>query len=220
MKTYSNVVTLAALAVVLSKTSYAQAPASGAKTVTFNSDAVGSAPAGFELARTGGGAEGKWVVRDDKDKPGNHVLVQESADKTDNRFPLAVVKDGAYKDVTLSVRAKPLSGEVDQGFGLVWRYKDADNYYITRCNADEDNCTIYHVVKGSRRAFQNKGTKVATNTWHTLKMEAKGDHFTVWFDGTKVLDANDETFKDAGKVGLWTKADSVIAFDDLTIEGH
>ncbi len=118
------------------------------------------------------------------------------------------------------MRAKPLSGEVDQGFGLVWRYKDADNYYITRCNADEDNCTIYHVEKGSRRAFQNKGTKVATNTWHTLKMEAKGDHFTVWFDGTKVLDAKDETFKDAGKVGLWTKADSVIAFDDLTIEGH
>lgn len=190
------------------------------KTITFDTDAAGSPPAGFEFARTGNGAEGKWVVRDDKDKPGNHVLVQESADKTDYRFPMAVVKEGAYKDVRLSVRAKPVSGEVDQGFGLVWRYRDANNYYITRCNADEDNCTIYHTVKGSRRAFQNKAIKVATNMWHTLKMEATGDHFTVWFDGTKVLDAKDETFKEAGRVGLWTKADSVIQFDDFTIEGR
>jgi hypothetical protein len=219
MKTYTAAFALAAFA-ALSRDGYGQAPASGAKTINFQSDAVGSAPAGFEFARTGGGAEGKWVVRDDKDKPANRVLVQESADKTDYRFPLAVVKDGTYKNVTLSVRAKPISGEVDQGFGLVWRYQDANNYYITRCNADEDNCTIYHVVKGSRRSFQNKGIKVATKAWHTLKMEAKGDHFTVWFDGNKVLDAKDETFKDAGRVGLWTKADSVIAFDDLTIEGH
>jgi hypothetical protein len=219
MNTCRTVVMFAAFA-AFSRSSYGQAPASGAKTIDFASDAVGSAPAAFEFARTGGGAEGKWVVRDDKDKAGNRVLVQESADKTDYRFPLAVLKEGSYKDVTLSVRAKPLSGEVDQGFGLVWRYRDANNYYITRCNADEDNCTIYHVVKGSRRAFQNKSTKVATNTWHTLKMEAKGDHFSVWFDGTKVLDAKDDTFKEAGKVGLWTKADSVIAFDDLTVEGR
>jgi Domain of Unknown Function (DUF1080) len=190
------------------------------KTLGFDSDSMGSPPTGFEFARTGGGAEGKWVVRDDKDKPGNHVLVQESADRTDYRFPLAVVRDGSYKDVTLSVRARPVSGRVDQGFGLVWRYRDANNYYITRCNADEDNCTIYHVVKGSRRPFQNKSIKVATNTWHTLKLAAEGDHFTVWFDGTRVLDARDETFKEAGKVGLWTKADSVIQFDDFTIEGH
>lgn len=219
MKTSSAALALATLA-VLSWSSYGQAPATNAKTINIDSDAVGSAPAGFEFARTGGGAEGKWVVRDDKDKPGNRVLVQESADKTDYRFPLAVVKDATYKDVTLSVRAKPLSGEVDQGFGLVWRYQDANNYYVTRCNADEDNCTIYHVVKGNRRSFQNKGTKVATNAWHTLKVEAKGDHYTVWFDGKKVLDAKDETFKEAGKVGLWTKADSVIAFDDLVIEAR
>src|SRR5204863_134053 len=82
----------------------------------------------------------------DKVSPSNHVLVQESSDPTDYRFPLAVVKEETHKDVTLSVRAKPVSGRVDQGFGMVWRYKDANNYYITRCNADEDNCTIYHTV--------------------------------------------------------------------------
>src|SRR5262245_64158727 len=101
----------------------------------FEADAVGQPPAGFEFARTGGGAEGKWVVRVEKGADKNHVLVQESADTTDYRFPLAVLKDGTYKDVTLSVRARPLAGKVDQGFGMVWRYKDADNYYITRCNA-------------------------------------------------------------------------------------
>ena len=195
-------------------------PTTGARTLTFDSDPVGSPPAGFEFARTGGGTEGKWIVRADKDSPKNRVLVQESADPTDYRFPLAVFKEGSYKDVTLSVRAKPISGEVDQGFGIVWRYQDAGNYYITRCNADEDNCTIYHTVNGRRRPFQNKPIKVAKNTWHTLKLEAAGNHFVVWFDGTKVLDATDETFKDAGRVGLWTKADSVIEFDDFIIEGH
>jgi hypothetical protein len=188
--------------------------------LTFDKDPVGSAPEGFEFARTGKGAEGKWVVRADKDSPSNHVLVQESADPTDYRFPLAILKEGTYRNVTLSVRAKPISGKVDQGFGLVWRYRDPDNYYITRCNADEDNCTIYHTVRGRRRPFQNKPIKVAKNTWHTLKLEAAGNHFVVWFDGARVLDATDSTFKDAGKVGLWTKADSVIQFDDFTIEGH
>jgi hypothetical protein len=200
--------------------SAAQEAAAGSKTLTFDSDAVGSPPAGFDFARTGQGSQGKWVVRADPDKPSNHVLVQESADPTDYRFPLAIVKEGTYKDVTLSVRAKPVSGEVDQGFGMVWRYKDADNYYITRCNADEDNCTIYHTVNGRRRAFLNKPIKVSKNTWHTLKLEAAGNHFVVWFDSAKVLDAKDETFKDAGRAGLWTKADSVIQFDDFRIEGR
>jgi len=186
----------------------------------FEPDAVGVPPAGFEFGRTGGGAEGKWVVRVEKGADKNHVLVQESADTTDYRFPVAVLKEGSYKDVTLSVRARPLSGKVDQGFGLVWRYKDVNNYYITRCNADEDNCTIYHTVNGRRRAFLNQGVKVATNTWHTLKLEAVGDHFTVWYDGNKVLDAKDETFKEPGKVGLWTKADSVIEFDDFVVQGR
>ena len=195
----------------------AAAQEKSAVTFNFDADRPGAPPAGFEFGRTGQGAEGKWVVRAEKDSPNDHVLVQESADATDYRFPLAVVKEGSYKDVSLSVRAKPISGEVDQGFGIVWRYKDANNYYITRCNADEDNCTIYHTVAGSRRAFQNKPIKVAKNSWHTLKVDAAGNHFVVWFDGKKVLDAIDDTFKDTGKVGLWTKADSVIQFDDLTI---
>jgi hypothetical protein len=117
------------------------------------------------------------------------------------------------------VQFKTLSGKGDQGAGLVSRYRDQNNYYVTRCNALEDNCTIYHVVNGRRQAFQNKGVKVASNAWHTLKLNAAGDHFFVTFDGLKVVDATDRTFTAAGKVGLWTKADSVIAFDDFSIGG-
>jgi hypothetical protein len=186
----------------------------------FESDAIGSPPAGFEFGRTGSGPEGKWVVRIEKGGTSNHVLVQESADKTDYRFPVAVLEEGAYTDVVLSVRARPLSGEVDQGFGLVWRYRDPNNYYVARCNALEDNCRIYHVVGGSRRQFGGQNVKVAKNTWHTMKLEATGNHFTVFHDGNRVFDGTDDTFKDAGRVGLWTKADSVIEFDDFTVNGR
>jgi len=186
------------------------------RTFTFENDRVGAPPQGFEFARTGNGPEGKWAVEPQRGNEKNHVLLQSSADKTDYRFPVAILKNESLPDVTLSVRARPLAGEVDQGFGLVWRYRDVNNYYITRCNADEDNCTIYHTINGSRRAFQNHNVKVATNVWHTLKMEARGNHFIVWFDGEKVLDAHDDTFQ-SGRVGMWTKADSVIEFDDFTV---
>jgi hypothetical protein len=131
-----------------------------------------------------------------------------------------VFDDFTAKDVDLSVQFKAISGKGDQGAGLVWRYRDPNNYYITRCNALEDNCTIYHVVNGRRQAFQNQRVKVASKAWHTLRVEAAGDHFVLTYDGRKVLDARDQTFRDAGKVGLWTKADSVMAFDDFTISGR
>src|SRR6185369_6391677 len=145
----------------------------------FEADAIGQPPAGFEFARTGSGAEGRWIVRTEKGAEKNHVLAQDSTDTTDNRFPVAVLEEGTYKDVALSVRARPLAGHVDQGFGLVWRYRDANNYYVTRCNADEDNCTIYHTVDGKRRSFLSQGVPVAKNTWHTLRVEATGTHFVV-----------------------------------------
>src|SRR5262249_50383579 len=137
---------------------------------------------------------------------------------TDYRFPVAVADEPTYKDVRLSVRCKPVSGKVDQGCGLVFRYQDENNYYITRANALEDNVRLYHVVKGRRIQFAGWNGKVASAVWHELKVEAKGDHFVVWFDGKQVMDAKDKTFTQAGKVGLWTKADSVIYFDDLKAE--
>ena len=187
--------------------------------IDFEGDEVGKAPKGFSFALTGQGKPGVWIVKKDDATHGN-VLVQTDGDPTDYRFPVAVYNDFTGTDVTLSVAFKAISGKGDQGAGLVWRYRDANNYYVTRCNALEDNCTIYHVVNGRRQAFQNKSVKVASNVWHMLRVDAVGDHFVVTYDGNKVLDAKDATFKDGGKVGLWTKADSVMAFDDLSVSRH
>jgi hypothetical protein len=208
MRTAARTDILIALAVVVA---FAQS-----MKLDFEKDAVAKAPSGFSFALTGQGKPGVWIIRKDDQAHGN-VLVQTDADTTDYRFPVAVYDSVTARDVELSVQFKALSGKGDQGAGLVWRYRDQNNYYITRCNALEDNCTIYHVVNGRRVAFLNQNVKVASNVWHTLGVEAVGDHFVVTYDSRKVLDARDTTFKDAGKVGLWTKADSVIAFDDFSI---
>ena len=186
--------------------------------INFDNDEIGKPPSGFGFDLTGQGRPGVWVIQKDGATHTN-VLVQTDADRTNYRFPLAIYNDFTGTDVALSVRFKPIAGKGDQGAGLVWRLRDKDNYYITRCNALEDNCTIYHVVNGRRVAFQNHNVKVASNVWHTLNLDATGNHFVVTYDSTKVLDAIDNAFKDAGRVGLWTKADSVIAFDDFTING-
>jgi hypothetical protein len=187
--------------------------------IDFEKDDVGKSPKGFSFALTGQGKPGVWIIRKDDSAHGN-VLVQTDADPTDYRFPVAVYEAFTGTDVDLSVKFKALSGKGDQGAGLIWRYRDQNNYYVTRCNALEDNCTIYHVINGRRQAFMNHRITVASNTWHTLHVNATGDHFVVTYDGQNVLDAKDETFKDAGKVGLWTKADSVMAFDDFSMKGR
>jgi Domain of Unknown Function (DUF1080) len=183
----------------------------------FERDEVGKPPTGFSFALTGQGRPGVWQVEKDDADHGN-VLAQTDADTTGYRFPLALYDAFTARDVDLAVQFKAISGKGDQGAGLVWRYRDAKNYYVTRCNALEDSCTIYHVVNGNRQEFQNKNVKVATKTWHTLRVQAVADHFVVTYDGKAVLDARDATFKDAGKIGLWTKADSVIYFDDLQVK--
>ena len=182
----------------------------------FDSDVVGKAPSGFDFGRTGNGAQGVWVVQAQPDAPsGPNVLAQTSTDTTDYRFPVAFTGP-PMKDLRLSVRCKPVSGRVDQACGLIFRVKDADNYYLTRANALEDDVRLYHVVAGKRVQFARWQGAVKSGAWHELAVEADGDHFQVFFDGRKAMDAHDTTFGDAGKFGVWTKADSVTYFDYLT----
>jgi hypothetical protein len=114
------------------------------------------------------------------------------------------------------VKFKPVAGKEDQAGGVIWRCKDADNYYIARANALEDNVTIYRTIGGRRVSFKSVDTNVASGVWHTLRVDFAGNKFTVTFDGKAVIEATDENFKDAGKVGVWTKADSVTLFDDFS----
>ncbi len=189
------------------------------KTWDFQGDKVDEAPAGFSFGKTGQGRPGKWVVRVDPTAPaGDHVLAQVDTDDTDYRFPVAVADAPVLKDLRLDVRCKQVSGKTDEACGLVFRYQDENNYYVTRANALEDNVRLYHVVNGRRRQFAGWDGKVAAQTWHSLAIEARGDRFQVFFDGKPVIDTKDDTFKDAGKLGVWTKADSVTYFDALSVK--
>lgn len=190
-----------------------------AKTWDFQGDRLDEAPAGFSLGRTGDGRAGTWVVRADPSAPaGDHVLAQVDADATDYRFPVAVADSPLLKDLRLEVKCKPVSGKVDESCGLVFRFRDADNYYVTRANALEDNVRLYRVVKGRRVQLAGWNGKVAAGAWHTLAVEARGDRFQVFFDGKAIIEARDRTFQDGGNVGVWTKADSITHFDALSVK--
>ena len=192
--------------------------ASPGVTIDFESSEVGKPPSGFTTDLTGGGGPIAWVVREDPKAPsGKKVLVQESSDDTSYRFPLCIYDGIVAKDVAVSVKFKSISGKVDQAAGLVLRY-NPENYYIARANSLEDNVNVFKTVKGKRTMVQEATVKYAAGEWHTLGFEARGSHLKVTFDGTVVIDVEDTTFGEAGKVGLWTKADSVSAFDDLRIE--
>jgi hypothetical protein len=193
-------------------------PAGVAFTYHFDSDQAGSLPSNFHSARTGQGTESQWVVSADPSAPSKpNVVAQTSADSTDYRFPLLIADEGSFRDLDLTVKFKAVSGEVDQAAGLVFRLKDANNYYIVRANAREDNYRLYRVVAGRRRVFAGANLEVTSGQWHELRVNNVGNRIICYYDGIKKIEAIDDTFNDAGKVGLWTKADSVTYFDDFRV---
>jgi hypothetical protein len=186
--------------------------AARAGTVNFDAATPGAAPVGWTCTKTGRGNP-KWAVVADDTAPSQPNVLKQSGEAT---YPVALKDDTNLKDGFVEVKFKPVSGKEDQAGGVVWRAKDPDNYYIARANALEDNVTIYHTLKGQRVSFKNVNTKVASGVWHTLRVDFAGNKFSVTFDGRKVIEATDDSFADAGKVGVWTKADSVTLFDDFT----
>jgi hypothetical protein len=183
---------------------------------SFDADKAGAPPSGFSFGRTGSGAQGNWAVKAEADAPSKpNVLAQLDSDRTDDRFPVAVAVAPSLRDVKLSVRCKPVAGSVDQACGLVFRYRDENNYYLTRANALENNVRLYVVKDGRRQQIAGWNGSVTSKAWHELAVVAKDDHLVVSWDGKQVLDHHDKTFSEAGRVGIWTKADSVTYFDDL-----
>ena len=184
----------------------------------FDTDKEGQAPAKFQFALTGQGGKPEWVIKSDPTAPSKpNVLAQTSADKTDYHFPLAIAEGGTYRDLELSVKFKAVEGSIDRAAGMVFRLADPDNYYIARANALEDNYRLYHVIKGRRQQFAGANFKVEPGKWHELRVECVGNKITCYYDNVKRIEATDNTFKEAGKVGLWTKADSVTYFDDFAV---
>ena len=188
------------------------------QTVNFGSSEVGKLPPGFATALTGGGGPISWVVRRDSTAPGGKaVLVQESSDDTSYRFPMCIYEKTVARDVAVEVKYKAISGKVDQAGGIVLRY-NPENYYIARANVLEDNVDLFKTVRGKRSLVEEVPFKVTPGAWHTLRFEAKGPRLRITFDGQVVIQKDDTTFSKPGKVGLWTKADSVSAFADFKIE--
>ena len=182
-----------------------------ADTVNFDNSAVGSSPVGWTCTKTGSGAP-KWTIERDDTAPSKPNVLKQSGQAT---YPVCIKDDTNLKDGFVEVRFKPISGKEDQAGGLIWRAKDPNNYYIARANALEDNVTIYHTINGRRTEKKRASAKVASGQWHSLRVDFQGSHFTVTFDGKKALEWDDSTFQDGGKVGVWTKADSVTLFDDF-----
>ena len=186
--------------------------------VTFEPSEVGKPPGGFTTGLTGGGGPVSWMVRLLPQAP-NHkpVLVQESSDDTSYRFPLCIYEKLLARDVAVEVKFQAISGKVDQAGGIVLRYTP-ENYYIARANALEDNINLFKTVRGKRTKIKEVPFKVSAGQWHTLRFEAKDRRLTVVFDGRAVIQTTDSSFLNPGRIGLWTKADSVSAFTDLRIE--
>ena len=186
-----------------------------ADTDNFDQAQVGSPPPNWTCGVTGKGSP-VWKVEADQSAPSQPNVLKQSGSGT---FPWCVKKDVSIKDGFAEVKFKPLEGREDEAGGVVWRWKDGDNYYVARANALENNVTIFHTVKGTRRPFKNVKMNVASKQWHTVRVEFEGNKFKVLFDDKVALEATDDTFKEPGAVGVWTKADSVTAFDDFSFGG-
>lgn len=154
---------------------------------------------------------GSWAV----EQEGSNRILAQTADLEDPDFPRLILRGTSFTNVHIKARCSMRGGDSDRACGITWRGKDSDNYYIARANALEDNVNLYRVVANDRQQFGTKGLTVTSNDWHTIEAFMEGAHIRIVWDGQEVIVADDATFPGGGKVGLWTKADSVTAFDDL-----
>jgi hypothetical protein len=207
----------AALAVVLLSGMSLPAGAEKGNTTTFKKESLDKVPAGWKAERTGKGEGSIWKVIEDASGPGRTGLVlAQIAASPSSLFNICVVDDSSYQNVEVIVAFKANHGKKDQGGGIVWRYQDANNYYVARINPLEDNFRVYKVVAGKRSAeFQDAEVKIPEGEWHTLKIKMVGDHIECFADGKKYVDVKDGSITKAGKVGLWTKADAQTSFDQF-----
>lgn len=182
-----------------------------ADTITFDKIKPGALPPGWIAGVTGKGSP-KWAVEADSSAPSAPHVLKQSGEAS---YPWCVKEDLKFSDGFVEVKFKALSGKEDQAGGLMWRWKNGDNYYVARANALENNVSLYYTEGGSRKTIKYVNAPVSPNEWHTLRSEFSGKHITVSLDGKSYIELEDSHISGAGAVGVWTKADSVTAFDDL-----
>ena len=182
-----------------------------AQTENFDKAAIGAPPAGWKCGVTGRGSP-RWQIEADATAPSKPNVLKQAGRGT---FPWCV-KDGvSMKDGFVEVKFKSISGKEDQAGGVMWRWKDGDNYYVARANALENNVSLYYTENGNRRTIKYVDAPVPANVWHTLRVNFRGTRIEVMLDGKPYIQIDDNHIAAAGAVGVWTKADSVTAFDDF-----
>ena len=191
---------------------FAAAAAASAQTVRFDNERIGAAPQGWRCGVTGSG-QARWQIDADPSAPSApHVLVQSAAAD----FAWCVLGDSAIADGFVEVKLRPMRGREDQAGGVVWRWKDGKTYYVARANALENNVALYRTEGGTRKTLKYVDAPVAAGAWHTLRVEFKGARVLVRLNGQTVIAFEDAAITGPGAVGVWTKADSVTAFDDFS----
>jgi hypothetical protein len=182
-----------------------------AEPTSFDADVVGQPPAGWTCGATGRGSP-KWTVEADPSAPNKGKVLRQSGTAT---FPWCVKSDAKLTDGWVEVKFKPLAGREDQAGGVVWRWKDGDNYYVARANALENNVSLYYTERGSRKTLKYVDAPVAPGQWHMLRVDFAGTKIAVSLDGKRYIDFDDSHIGGSGAIGVWTKADSVTAFNDF-----
>ncbi|MBI1770646.1 MAG: DUF1080 domain-containing protein [Bacteroidetes bacterium] len=155
-----------------------------------------------------------WMIAAD----GLNKAMKQAGKNEGDRFNICINSKLKYQNLEMEVRIKALEGEEDQGGGLVWRYQDAKNYYITRANPLENNFRVYKVVNGNRKQMESANAKMKTEAWYSIKVVITENKIECYYNGQKLLSHTDDTFPNAGLVGFWSKADAVSLFDDLKIK--
>ena len=183
-----------------------------AETINFDADPVGTAPSGWTAGVTGRGAQ-RWTVEADANAPSKPNVLKQSGR---GDFPWCVKNDPQFVDGFVEMKFKSVSGKEDQAGGVVWRWKDGDNYYVARANALENNVSLYYTQNGRRNTIKYVDAPVAKNEWHTLRVNFAGTRVQVALDGKPYIELDDQHITGAGRVGVWTKADSVTLFDDFS----
>lgn len=187
------------------------------KTWSFDATEVGAVPSSWTVDRTLDAPGSEWNIAPDNSQSSNRVLIQSSSVGPKKQFNLCVANE-SFQDVAISVKLRSLTGKIDRGGGVVWRYKDSKNYYIARWNPLELNLRMYKVVDGVRSQLDTARALGDPQSWHTLKIVTVGRDIRGYFDGQLLTEAEDDQFRDSGRVGLWTKSDAVTQFDDFTIQ--
>ena len=178
----------------------------------FDRDKPGTMPVGWESGVTGRGAS-RWTVAADSSAPSAPNVLRQTGTGT---FPWCVKAAASLTDGFVEVKFRPELGEEDRAGGVVWRWMDGDNYYVARGNALENNVSLYYTTRGKRNTIKYVNAPVPANVWHTLRVEFSGKRIKVLLDGKAYIEQDDDHITGGGAVGLWTKADSVTAFDDFS----